>query len=127
MPGITAITAVESWTKLWDEQAAADARVRIVFKQSPRCPISHAMQEAFERFAARLPDAVPVELFRVDVVADREVSLRIAEDTSIRHESPQALFIGPARSILWHASHYSVSESQLEDALRNAGLAPNAS
>ncbi len=123
MSVITAITGLESWAKLWDEQAAADAGVRIVFKQSPRCPISHAMQEAFERFAARLPESVPVELFRVDVVADREVSLRIAEDTSVRHESPQALFVGPAQSILWHASHYRLSESKLEDALRTAGLA----
>ncbi|MHC5054079.1 MAG: bacillithiol system redox-active protein YtxJ [Planctomycetota bacterium] len=126
MPEIVPLTEIESWARIWEEQAGADAPLRMVFKRSPRCPISRAMEKVFERFAARLPDDTPAEVFRVDVVSERDVSRRIADDTRVKHESPQALFIGPDRAVLWHASHYSITESALEEALRAAGVTPDA-
>ena len=101
--------------------AGDDGPARLVFKQSPTCPTSRAAQVRFERFAEGCPDGEVDLLYRVDVVASRDVARKIADDTGVRHESPQVLLIGPGGKILWHTSHYSISEDALAEATQEAG------
>jgi bacillithiol system protein YtxJ len=117
------LDSLPAWEGLWAAQAAADAPPALIFKRSPTCPISLGAEEAFDRFAASLPTDTPLRLYRVDVIAARPVSQRIAADTGVKHESPQALLLGPGRKVLWHASHRAVDEQALEKAVRG-GLTP---
>ncbi len=72
----------------------------------------------FEGFVADLPE---VEILRVDVIDRREVSRKIAEDTGVKHESPQALLLGPGQEVLWHASHATIHGRSLAEAAKRAG------
>lgn len=51
---------------------------------------------------------------RIDVIAARPLSRAIAAELGIRHESPQAIRLGPDLAVLWHASHGDVTREALE-------------
>jgi bacillithiol system protein YtxJ len=114
---IEPITDIQQWQQLYSGLAAPDARPLLVFKRSPICPTSFAVESVFARFIRELPETRNVRVVSVDVVAARPVSQRVAADTGIRHESPQALLIGPGPKVLWHDSHGGVDEESLEKAL----------
>jgi bacillithiol system protein YtxJ len=113
MAQVEPLDSLPAWEQLWAAQAAADAPPALVFKRSPTCPISHRAEDAFDRFAASLKAGAALRLYRVDVIAARPVSQRIAADTGVKHESPQALLLGPGRKVLWQASHHAIDEQTL--------------
>jgi bacillithiol system protein YtxJ len=117
MADVEALQSPAAWDALWAAQAAADAPPALVFKRSPTCPISRRAEEAFERFAASPAAGTPLRLYRVDVIAARPASQKIAADTGVKHESPQALLLGPGRKVLWHASHHAIDEQALAKAV----------
>lgn len=116
------LTDVASWAALWSGLAADGATSLIVFKWSPLCSISRAVEGVFERFAAGLPAREAERLCSVNVVDSREVSRQIARDTGVRHESPQVLVLGPGGEVLWHASHHSIDGASLAAAAGRAGI-----
>ncbi|MBB4119104.1 bacillithiol system protein YtxJ [Mesonia hippocampi] len=77
-----------------------------VFKHSPRCGISSMVLRSFERNFAYKPDEV--SLFMVDVVAYREISLGLARNFEVQHESPQLLVI-KNRKVILHQSHHEIN------------------
>lgn len=81
----------------------------VVFKHSTACPVSWAANSQVNRFRASHPD-VPVHI--VNVIKDRPVSLKIAELTGIRHESPQVIIIRDG-AVLTSASHGKITEANL--------------
>ena len=121
MATIQTLTDLQSWDDLSASLGADYATARLIFKQSPTCPVSHAAQAKFERFAEGCPAGAAGRLYRVDVVASRDVARKIAEDTGVRHESPQALLLGAGGAVLWQASHYSIDEESLAKATQDAG------
>jgi bacillithiol system protein YtxJ len=121
MPGIETLADLETWCKVWSSQETQTARPLLLFKRSPTCPISLQAEESFRAFAAALPQRAPLRICCVDVIAARAVSQRIAADTGVEHESPQALLIGPRQKVLWHASHYDVTAESLAEALAERG------
>ena len=62
-----------------------------------------------EAFLDRCPDAV---VYVLDVLAQRELSRRIAVRAGVRHESPQVILVqrGKAR---WAESHYGITVDTL--------------
>jgi len=86
-------------------EEALGGREAILFKHSPRCPISWAALEEMARFAEEHPEA-PVHM--VDVIEDRSLSNLIAERTSVRHGSPQVIILKDGR-VVWHVSHHAVT------------------
>ncbi len=106
-----------AWQAVWEALGASGAPARLVFKRSPTCPLSLDAEAAFERFVASCPDGLADRFCRVDVIDRREVSRRIAEDTGVKHESPQALLLGAGRKVLWHASHRAIDERSLSAAI----------
>ena len=121
MADIRDLKDIDAWQALWDALAAPDAEARLVFKRSPTCSLSRAAEDAFERFVSAKPDGGPDRYCRVDVIAQRDVARKIAEDTGVRHESPQALLLGPGRRVVWHASHRAIHEASLAEAVKRAG------
>ena len=120
MADIESLTSVEAWTALWEAQKAASAGALLVFKRSPICPTSHFVESNFNRFIGALPPSKDVKIVSVDVVNARPVSQRIAADTKIRHESPQALLIGRGQNVVWNASHGEIDDAALTQAVAAA-------
>ena len=117
MAEIQAINDIDEWTTLWEAEKAEDAGALLVFKRSPICPTSHFVEGIFNRYVAKLPASKDLKIISVDVVGSRAVSQRIAADTKIRHESPQALLISRGQSVLWNASHGAIDDEALTKAL----------
>ena len=94
-----------------DEALAAP--LFLLLKHSNRCSISTRAFAEWEKLHDARPD-VPTGY--IDVVADRPLSLRAAEATGIEHASPQVLLLRDG-SVVWHASHFDISERALREAL----------
>src|SRR5262245_15332394 len=85
----------------------------LIFKHSTQCSISAQAYEEFTDFAEGARDLV---CGAVLVIENRKLSNLIAERFGVRHQSPQALLIKEGR-VVWHASHWSITSSSLNDAL----------
>ncbi|OBZ11254.1 MULTISPECIES: bacillithiol system redox-active protein YtxJ [Bacillales] len=102
------ITSIEEWNNVYEASAT---RPLVVFKHSTTCPVS---ANAFQEFNNYL-DGKPredVEYVLVKVIESRPVSNQIAEDTSVKHESPQIMFIEKKEKV-WTASHWSVTKAHI--------------
>lgn len=115
MATIENLGSLEEWQKLWDAQKSAGAGALLIFKRSPVCPTSHFVEGIFTRYVEKLPEATALRIVSVDVIGARPVSQKIAADTGVRHESPQALLIRAGQKVVWHASHGAVDEEALEE------------
>ncbi|MBN2431045.1 MAG: bacillithiol system redox-active protein YtxJ [Acidobacteria bacterium] len=85
----------------------------IFFKHSLRCPISAGANADVRSFAEHHPDIPCVWL---NVVEHKELSRRIATETGIPHQSPQAYIFRNGR-IAWDASHGAITLKALTDQL----------
>jgi len=81
----------------------------ILFKHSTTCPISSAAYQQMSR--------VKADVSLVVVQRAREVSNEIAARTGIRHESPQAIILRNGQAV-WNASHFEITASAVEQAVR---------
>lgn len=104
--------APAAWT--FEEVVAKD--FAIVFKHSSTCPVSWAAQRQVNAFAAQQPDA---PLYRLTVQEHRPLSNQIAEETGVRHESPQILVFRRGE-VVSHASHGDITVEYLAGVLTSA-------
>ncbi|MGE4514624.1 bacillithiol system protein YtxJ [Chryseobacterium taeanense] len=81
-----------------------------IFKHSTSCFISKTVLRNFEKEIENL-DQKP-ELYFLDLLAHRSISNKIAEDLSVRHESPQLLVIENGK-VINSASHQHISAEQI--------------
>lgn len=86
----------------------------VVFKHSPSCGVSWAAESQVKKFIAGNP-GIPV--YTISVRQDRELSRRIAEETRIRHESPQVIVFRRGVPVA-NASHQDVTVDFLSHAIR---------
>lgn len=93
--------------------AESQAQPVVLFKHSTRCPISAAGRRQFLAFAEAHPE---VPCWEVLVVEQRPLSQQIATETGVAHQSPQAMVLKAGKPV-WHASHYNITQSALEQAL----------
>jgi bacillithiol system protein YtxJ len=100
----------------WDEVLKVPRAV--VYKHSPLCGVSAMAIRQIKKFTETNPD-VPV--YMVDVIGQRDLSLQIAADLGIFHQSPQAIVLrnGEPR---WHASHTAVNAAAIDRAVCIAGF-----
>lgn len=87
-----------------------------LLKHSTRCPISGAAWRAYQRFAETYPD---IDLWRVLVIENKQLSSQIALEADIRHQSPQILLFHEG-NVVWNESHYSIKEDAMREALDEA-------
>ncbi len=85
-----------------------------IFKNSPYCSISYLKWETFLYFVKDHPD---LRYAKIDVIEQRELSNFVAEQTGVRHQSPQVLAFAKG-NVIWHASHWNIEEDALIAALR---------
>ena len=86
-----------------------------LLKHSITCGVSAMAREAFQDFEEA---ADRYECWELTVQASRHVSNLIAEETGVRHESPQVLLFSD-RAVGWHVSHGQIRLETLREALEN--------
>ena len=85
----------------------------VLFKHSTTCPISARAHHQM----AKLPEGVAGKVSLVVVQGARELSRRVAEQTGVRHESPQAIILRNGQAV-WSASHFDITAEAVEQAVR---------
>jgi bacillithiol system protein YtxJ len=81
---------------------------QIIFKHSTRCNISSMAKGRLER--ADTPNNIDFNF--LDLIANRSLSAKVAEDFSVHHESPQVLIIKNGECI-YDESHSGISMDDL--------------
>lgn len=97
--------------------ASSHERPVLLFKHSLTCGISAQADDQVRQFLDATGAGVLCGL--VVVQRSRPVSAAIVERLGVRHESPQALLLRDGR-VVWHASHWRVNASALQEAVRAA-------
>lgn len=111
------LRTIEEW-KTFKHRLSSSLYGLIILKFSPRCPISRSVEQRFESWYGQLPEETPLLCARIDAVNSRPLSHQIATEVAIRHETPQAIWLAPDATILWHASHYSITNEVLDTQLQ---------
>ncbi|UOQ46125.1 bacillithiol system redox-active protein YtxJ [Halobacillus salinarum] len=84
-----------------------------VLKHSLTCPISAEAKREFERFSS----SSDFPCYILPIQESRALSNEMADRFQVKHESPQALLIKKGQ-VIWHDSHYSITEKNLKNAAR---------
>lgn len=102
------IQTVTEWQKIRD---VSKTMPQFVMKHSATCPISASAFNAF--------NAVETDVAKNYVIVQdsRSVSNEIESDLRVQHASPQ-LFLLKDGQVMWQATHYSISKSKIEMALK---------
>lgn len=95
--------------------AALREDVAVIYKHSTRCNLSHDAYRQVREFVAAHADT-PV--FIVDVLQHRAVSNHVAEQLSIRHQSPQVIVLRRGKPS-WDGSHFDVTAEAIAAHLDN--------
>ena len=86
----------------------------LLLKHSTACPSSAYAKSVFTEFSSDHPDSAVYAM--VLVIESRPLSNAVADRLSVRHQSPQVVLVEGGQAA-WHASHYSISNENLEQAL----------
>jgi bacillithiol system protein YtxJ len=109
-----------NWHKLASPDSIDDLIARswhtpcLVYKHSPRCELCLASKALLERdwpFASE-----QLEAYFVDVLEQRELSNRLAEQFAVQHETPQVLLLKNGDCI-YEADHLEINLAELEEQL----------
>src|SRR5215469_11107407 len=101
------------------DEALGESKQRpvLLFKHSLTCPISVRAYREFKSYLATADPRVSYNLITIQTA--RPVSSEAAARLKIEHESPQAILVRNGREI-WNASHFSITASSIEEAIRSA-------
>ncbi len=80
----------------------------VIFKHSTRCHISKMVLKNFENDVAK--SEKEVEYYFLDLIANRAISNKIADDLGVFHQSPQLIVLENGKAVK-DASHQSISLS----------------
>jgi bacillithiol system protein YtxJ len=96
--------------------ASSHDRPAFLFKHSTRCPISASRWRVLQEYAERESRA---GFWRLLVVEDRLVSMHVADQAGVRHQSPQAILFYRGEPV-WDESHYRITAEDMKEALDRA-------
>lgn len=111
--GVRDLKTDADWERIRD---ASKDSPQFVFKHSTTCPISASAHGRVADYMRTTNDEVQPPFHLVKVIESRAVSNRIAQDTGVRHESPQLLLL-MGGEVVWHASHGSITSDAIAKAL----------
>ncbi|MDB5202692.1 MAG: hypothetical protein JWQ27_2101 [Ferruginibacter sp.] len=83
---------------------------QVIFKHSTRCSISSMAKSRLERSVA--PENI--DFYYLDLIANRSLSQKIAEEFLVEHESPQVLLIRNGECV-YDESHNGISMDELQE------------
>jgi len=101
----------------WSELlAASEEQPQVLFKHSTRCSISSMVLNRFESSALFQNKELPC--WYLDLIAYRDLSNLIAQQTGVQHESPQCIVLKNGR-VLYAESHGSIDAKMISLTLQN--------
>lgn len=83
---------------------------QVIFKHSTRCSVSSMAKSRLDREQG----SEKADFHYLDLIAHRNISNKIAEDFSIRHESPQILLIKNGECV-YDESHMGINMGEIEE------------
>ncbi len=86
-------------------------KAKVFFKHSTRCSISSMALREFEQTWKQ--DNADFELYFIDLLRNRDVSNRLAELSSVMHQSPQVIVV-KGSEILHTSSHERISATKIQ-------------
>ena len=87
----------------------------VIFKHSTRCSISAAALARLER-SWKKEEMNGTNFYFLDLLTFRPLSLKVAEEFDVEHESPQLLLISNGECV-FHSSHMSISYNEVKNQL----------
>ncbi|MFA4924430.1 MAG: monothiol bacilliredoxin BrxC family protein, partial [Ignavibacteriaceae bacterium] len=81
----------------------------LLLKISSRCTVSFVVQKIFEAWWNKVPLSTKISCGIVEVISSREISNQIVKDFSIKHESPQAVWLTKEKKVKWSESHHRIT------------------
>ena len=106
------ITNVAEYQKLLD-----DSRLFVVYKHSSSCSLSASISNEVKAYLVENSQMEKL-FYQVLVIENRELSNYIAENTGVRHESPQILVFKEGVCV-WNDSHTRLSKENLNKNISN--------
>ena len=106
------LESIEQWEGL-KKDIASEGEL-IIFKYSPVCPISSMVEDDLNLWLQGLPQDYVLKCAKLNVVESKEVSLKIADDLKIKHESPQLIWLTAGFQVKWTGSHYDINKNKLK-------------
>ena len=91
----------------------------LIFKYSPMCGVSFSVERKFNNWLENLPENKNLICARLNVITARALCQEIAEELGITHESPQLIWLDHKGKVKWHASHYDITEDELNTNLKS--------
>jgi len=113
------LTSVEQYEEI--KRLSNDQPI-FIMKHSTRCSRSASAYEEVGRFSTAQANSGMIYI--LDLLAHRDVSNLIEQDTGIQHESPQ-IFLFLNGAVVWEAHHWEVKEDNLSSALESYAQASN--
>ena len=98
--------------------AASKKKPVFLFKHSTTCPISAGRWGVLQSYARHETRA---DFYRLLVVENRPLSLQVAEQAGVKHQSPQVMLFSNGQ-VVWNTSHGSITEESMMTALERALL-----
>lgn len=101
-----------NWTNIESEQIWQEVKKEsheqkvLIFKHSTRCPISASALSKLEKNWQEV-DNEKVKPYFLDLIAYRNLSRLIEQESNVRHESPQAIVLEKGE-VVYHNSHMSI-------------------
>ncbi|MCL7747445.1 bacillithiol system redox-active protein YtxJ [Halalkalibacter alkaliphilus] len=108
---IRELISIDDWKEL--NQSSGEKPV-LLLKHSTTCPISAEAFKEFQAFQKGAENEFNYAL--VKVIEQRPVSNAIAEETGVKHESPQCFLI-KEQEVTWVDSHWSITKRAIEKAI----------
>lgn len=112
MVELNELQTTEDLEQLWDKSTEKPV---LLFKHSTTCPISAGAFKEYNSFLDAAEDNL--NGYMVKVIENKEVSNEIADQTNIKHESPQ-IFLIRNKEVLWNTSHQKITVDSIKDALK---------
>ncbi len=105
------ITSVDQFNEMLN---APSEKAKLFFKHSTRCSISSMALKGFERQWNTSNE--DFELFFVDLIAHRDVSNAISEESHVVHQSPQVV-VWRNGEVVYDASHHHIDAQKIQQSL----------
>ncbi len=102
------------WIQLTSEEQIEDIRKKsvekpqVIFKHSTRCGTSSWARNRLERSGPN----EHIDFYFLDVIRNRPISRKVAEEFNVHHESPQVLIIRNGECV-YDESHHAISLDEI--------------
>lgn len=110
-----------NWRSLSDDRELQEiiqdshSQPQAIFKHSIRCGISAMMKKRLENKWEKCNPNLPIYL--LDLVNNRDLSNKVADELSVRHESPQLIVLENGQ-VSYHNSHIGISSTAVAKHIR---------